>query len=194
MSLLTLLPLSQNKLKLLLELYAEKEDYLRSLERKTKINPSLLHRMLGNLIQSGVIIKQKKGKEVYYSLTSVDCQFWRLFLEIYHRDHILEINQDLKVLYQLLLANKKIFSNAEKIYIFGSQVSGGATSKSDIDLLFVGGNKVEIIKWCREVSIILGKELSPLIYTLNAFQKELDRHEPLLTSIINNIKNRIMLK
>lgn len=194
MSILTLLPLSQNKLRLLFEIYAEKEDYLRNIERKTQINPSLLHRMLTNLVQSGVVVKQKKGKEVYYSLSSQEIKFWSSFLETYHRDKVLERNKDLKVLYQLLQANKKIFSSAEKIYLFGSQVNGGATTKSDIDLLFVAGNRAEIIKWCREVSIILGKELSPLIYTSNAFQKELNKPEPLLTSVVNNIKSRVILK
>ena len=194
MSILTLLPLSQNKLRLLFEIYAEKEDYLRNIERKTKINPSLLHRMLTNLIQSKIITKQKKGKEIYYSLSTQDYRLWESFLEAYHRDMVLEKNKDLKVLYQLLLANKKIFLSAEKIYLFGSQVSGNATTKSDIDLIFVGGNKAEIINWCREASIILGKELSPWIYSINAFQKGLSNQEPLLTSIVNNFKDRIILK
>ena len=39
-----------------------------------------------------------------------------------------------------------------------------APSHSDIDLLFVTKHKDKIIKWCREASIILQREINPLIY------------------------------
>ncbi|MBU1622095.1 MAG: winged helix-turn-helix domain-containing protein, partial [Nanoarchaeota archaeon] len=69
MNLLKILPLNETKLKILLEIYSAGEDYLRSIEKKTGINPSLLHRVLKQLEKSGVVSKEKKGKENYYSLS-----------------------------------------------------------------------------------------------------------------------------
>lgn len=63
MNLLSLLPLSRNTLEILLEIYAAKEDYLRNLEKKTQINPSLLHRTLKKLLAARVIILEKKAKK-----------------------------------------------------------------------------------------------------------------------------------
>lgn len=192
MSLLQALPLTETKLKILFELYAEGKDYLRSLERSTGINPSLLHRILQRLTKAGIISKTKQGKEYYYTLTPEGTTAFQDALEQYHLERILKKHKEIEVLFKLLHHAKKKFS-PRKIYLFGSYASGVPSKESDIDLLFVSSKKDEIIKWCQEASIVLGKNLSPLIYTSPDFRKALQQKEPLLTSIITIIKNRVIL-
>ncbi len=194
MSLLTVLPLSKNKLALLTEIYLAQEDYLRNLEKKTHLNPSLLHRLLANLSKAGVLSKQKKGREIYYSLSSEQHDFWEKMIETYRREIVLEKYADLKVLFKLLLSNNRIFKNSLQIYLFGSFAAGEINKDSDLDLLFITRQKKAILEWCREVSVVLNREINPLIYTPARFQKELARKETLLTSIINKVRNRIILK
>ena len=77
MNLLSLLPLGKNTLEVMLEIYSAKEDYLRNIEKKTKINPSLLHRILKKMLAAKAILLERKGKEVYYTLSWEDYSFWK---------------------------------------------------------------------------------------------------------------------
>ncbi|MBU0460509.1 MAG: nucleotidyltransferase domain-containing protein [Nanoarchaeota archaeon] len=191
MNLLKILPLNETKLKILLEIYSAGEDYLRSIEKKTGINPSLLHRVLKQLEKSGVVSKEKKGKENYYSLSKE--KFLINLIEKYHLD-VAKKSKEVEILLKLLLNNKNILSKCKNVYLFGSFVAGGVTKNSDLDILFLSNSRKEIIKWCREASLIVGREINPLIYTSDKFKSELRKKEPLLTSIVSKIKNRVIVK
>ncbi len=193
MSLIQALPLTETKLRILFELYSEGEDYLRNIERKTAINPSLLHRILNSLTKARIISKTKQGREYYYTLTTEGKNAFQDTLEQYHLDRITKKYEEIEVLLKLLHQTKNWF-NSSKIYLFGSYASGVPAKESDIDILFVSSEKDKILKWCGEASVILGRNLSPLIYTSPDFRNELKQREPLLTSIITKIKNRVILK
>ncbi|MBS3121239.1 nucleotidyltransferase domain-containing protein [Candidatus Woesearchaeota archaeon] len=187
------LPFTQNKLEVLLEIYAEGEDYLRNLEKKTSINPSLLHRILRAFVQAQMLKVQQKGKEVYYSFSEGDTPFFTCFLERYYRDKIVYAQEPLRVIIKLLESNKDLSSFCERVYLFGSFVSGGVRKESDIDMLFVSRQRVKIIQWCREASVLTGRTINPLIYTPKQFDRDLQQREALLSSIVQKIKNRVIL-
>jgi len=64
----------------------------------------------------------------------------------------------------------------------------------NIDILFVNNDRKLVGKACREISLIIGKNLSPLIYTRKKFRSELSKREPLLSSIVGNVRNRVVVK
>ncbi len=194
MNLLSLLPLNKTTLEVLLELYAVKEDYLRNLEKKTKINPSLLHRILKKLLAARAVVMKRKGKEMYYSLSSEDYPFWVMVLEQYHRDKVMAAHHTITALFKLLVENREMLNDCRRIYLFGSFIEGKVTPGSDIDLLFVTSHKDKVMLWCREASIILQREINPLIYTPLAYKRDLKKNEAFLNSVIKKIKNRITLK
>lgn len=193
MSLTDIFPLSRSRMEVLLEIYLSGEDYLRSLEKKTRINPSQLHRTLKSLHGQGIIFKQRKGREFFYSLSKTETDFLAPLLERYYKEKIVSKHPELKVLVKLIDNNQILTRICRKIYLFGSFAGGIITPKSDIDLLFVSSDKKEIARWCSEVSIILNKSISPLIYTPKDFRRELNKKEPLLSSIISKKRNRIIL-
>ena len=194
MTLTALFPLNNGKMAVLLEIYLEGEDYLRNIERKTKINPSLLHRNLKSLMKSGFLSRKKKGREYFYSITPEEKNLIVPLLERYYRDQVIGRHLELKALVKLLYGNPELMKNCQRIYLFGSFAHGKVGPESDIDLLFVILNKKPVIRWCSETSIIVGRTINPLIYTPNKFEQELAKNEPLLTSVVKNLRNRAVLK
>lgn len=194
MTLLEALPLNETKLRILLEIYAEGEDYLRNIEKKTKINPSLLHRILKNLNEAGIINKKKKGKENYYRLTSEGKIVFANFLELFHLEKAIGRTQEIKAFFKLLINNKDIMAVCRNIYLFGSFVSGNITKNSDIDVIFVTKEKKKVMGWCHEAHLAIGREVNPLVYTPDKFKSDVRQKETTLSSIINNVKNRVIIE
>jgi predicted nucleotidyltransferase len=193
-NLITFLPLTKNKLAVLFEIYAAEEDYLRSLHKKTGINVSLLHRILKNFIDAEVVTRKLKGKEVYYCLNPKSLLFLRSLIERYHSDTVVYNDSILKYLLKLIFENKDFFRQCQKIYLFGSFTRGNVKEGSDIDLLFVTKNKKKVLEWCKSTSLLLQREISPLIYDPLKFKKDLSKGDALLKSIIAVVKNRVILK
>lgn len=192
MTLIKALPLSETKLRVMFEIYAEGENYLRNIEKQTKINPSLIHRTLKKLNEAGIINRKIKGKEAYYYFTKEGKDQFIKFLELYHLEGTAERAKEIRTFLKLLINNKGILAACQKIYLFGSFALGDIKESSDIDVLFVTNKKKKITAWCHETSLVIGRDISPLIYTPSKFKSE--KKEPLLDSIINNVKNRVIIK
>lgn len=195
MNFLKILPLSKSRLDVLFEIYSEENDYLRNISKKLDMNPSLAFNILNKLYDSGFIIKKKIGKEVQYSLNkNRDYEILIKLLEEYYLEKTVYKSNKLKTLINLIMNNKELINSSYKIYLFGSYVMGDFNEKSDIDILFVNKDKKLVGKACREMSLVIGNDINPLIYTKEKFKSDLSEKELLLDSIINNAKNRIILK
>ncbi|MBS3158845.1 nucleotidyltransferase domain-containing protein [Candidatus Woesearchaeota archaeon] len=195
MSITKLLPLSKGKLDVLFEIYAEGQDYLRNISRKLKMNPSQSFRILNSLYKAKIVVKKEIGNEIQYSMSKdYDSEPVIIVLEEYHLYKIVDRSDALKAVLALIFSNKKLFNSSDKIYLFGSYVTGNATKNSDIDLLFVNEDNKLVGKACREMSVVSGVTINPLIYTKKKFKDELKKGEALLSSIVNNVKNRAIVK
>ncbi|HLC70802.1 MAG TPA: nucleotidyltransferase domain-containing protein [Candidatus Nanoarchaeia archaeon] len=146
------------------------------------------------MLAAKAILLERKGKEVYYTLSWEDYSFWKFVLERYHRDKVIVTHDSISTLFKLLLENKEILKECQHLFLFGSFVEGKINTESDIDLLFVARHKDKIIKWCREVSIIVQRDINPVIYTPVAYKRDLNKKEAFLNSVVMNIKNRVILK
>lgn len=195
MNFLKILPLSKSRLDVLFEIYVKGEDYLRNISNSLGMNPSLTFNILNRLHDSQFIIKRKLGKEIQYSLNvNRDYNLLVNLLEEYHFEKTIEKVKILKTMINLLVNNKELIKSSYKIYLFGSYVLGNYSRDSDIDLLFVNEDKKLVGKACREISIVVGKNLNPLIYTKEQFKSDLSKRDPLLDSIVNKVKNRAVIK
>ncbi len=195
MNLLKVLPLSRQRLEVLFEIYSEKEDYLRNISKRLKMNPSLTFNILKKLYQAQLLDKRQVGKEIQYSLQrNRDYSLAVQLLEEFYLEKAMESSKSVNTAITLLVNNKDVMDTCIKIYLFGSSVTGGDTEKSDIDLLFVTEEKTLVNKVCREITILVSREINPLIYSKEKFQQELKNKEALLSSIINNVKNRAIIK
>lgn len=195
MNFLKILPLSKSRLDVLWVIYAEGEDYLRNISKKLSMNPSLTFNILNKLHHSQFLVKRKLGKEVQYSLDrNRDYELVVKLLEEYNLEKVMAKSKTLMTLITLLTNNRELMVSSRKICLFGSYVLGNYTNESDIDILFVHSDRKLVGKACREISVVVGKELNPIVYTLKKFQSELKNKEPLITSIVHTIKNRVIIK
>lgn len=76
----------------------------------------------------------------------------------------------------------------------GLNISGDFNKESDVDILFVNNDKKLVGKFCREILIVSGKDVNPVIYDRFKFKKELKNKEPFLGSILYDIKSRAIIK
>lgn len=195
MNFLKILPLSKRRMDVLFEIYAKGEDYLRNISKNLRMNPSLTFNILNKLYDSQFIIKRKLGKEIQYSLNrNRDYNLLINLLEEYQFEKTIEKVKILKTMISLLINNKELMKSSHKIYLFGSYVLGNYSKDSDIDLLFVNEDKKIVGRACREISVVIGKNLNPLIYREEKFESDLSKKEPLLDSIVNKSKNRVIIK
>lgn len=195
MNWLNILPLNESRLAVLFEIYAEGEDYVRSISRRLQMNPSLAFSILRKLHEAGFVIRKEKGKEVYYSLDkNRDYLLLKKLLEEYHLEKALSRSRELKVAFNLLTSNAELMKASGHIYLFGSYVIGDYKATSDIDMLFVNEDTPSVGKACREISSVAGKTVNPLPYTRKKFLHDLARKEPLLTSVVDNVRNRAVIK
>ena len=193
MNITRLLPISEARLKVLFEIYSNKEDYLRNISKDIKMNPSLTYKILKNLTKLNIVSKEEKGKEIVYTFEkSYDNILLRSILEEYYLEKQIKKQLLLGTVVKLIRENKRL--ECDRIFIFGSILSGDFKKDSDIDILFVGGSKTEIINSCREISSLVDRTLNPLIYTKEKFDKELSSKEALIDSIVNKIRSRVVVK
>jgi len=106
--------------------YPGNEFLEKEIQKATKISKSGVNFALRDLVKTGLINKQKRGKISFYSITF---------------DH--PIVKQLKVLKTLLNLEplmKKIKKLSKKIILYGSCSRGENTSESDVDLFIVTNN------------------------------------------------------
>lgn len=195
MNLKKILPLNSRRMDVLLEIYLEGQDYLRNISKKLKMNPSLTFKILNKLCEGKFLIKRKVGKEVFYSFDkNKDYEIILGFLEEYYLERIVSKSEMLQKTVNLLRSNQELINSSYKIYLFVPYTGEKPGEKSSIDILFVNEDKSSVEKACSNISSIVGKDIIPLIYTKETFYSELLRKGPLLESVVNQIKNRVVIK
>ncbi len=72
------------------------------------------------------------------------------------------------------------------LVLFGSCVSGTSTAKSDIDLFYIGEIKESEKKKIKDLGKNYGREIHIVIMSLEQFEKELLKQNPLIKEVIKN--------
>jgi len=172
-----LLPLTEQKLKILKYIYEEKETHMLDVSKRLKIHPYSLSKTLKSL--SPLLIRKFHGKTISLSLNSNLSYYNELVYII--EDYKLETDD--KIL-KLLIKNLKIlFPNVLSCIIFGSYARLG--KGNDIDLLFiVKKDDEDIINSCNRLSTLLDKEINPIIMKEDEFEVALRKKDPTINSIL----------
>jgi len=177
-----LLPLTENKLRILKFIYEKKETHLHEIAKNLKIHPYSLQKTIKSI--KIVLEERKAGRTILLSLDNKIPGYFDLLLTI--EDYKLKIEN--KVL-RLLIKNLQEFFSKDKnmlsCLVFGSYAREAIKESSDIDLLFIVKTKdKEILKKCSQLSTLLGKEINPLIFDEREFKEVLKVKEPTIASIL----------
>ena len=153
-----------------------KEYYIREIERMTGENYYAIHSELQNLESFGLLTRERKGKQVYYSVNQ------NFFL--YHE------------LQQMVLKTEGVSSTIRErvrgligiscMFIFGSFAAGTAGRDSDIDLFIVGDvEEDEVITAVHQAERTLGREINYTLMGDREYLERQERNDPFVMTILN---------
>lgn len=177
-----LLPLTENKLRVLKFIYQKKETHLHEIAKNLKIHPFSLQKTIKSL--TTVLEKKKAGKTILLSLNKNIADYLDLLSTI--EDYKLKAEN--KILKSLIKNLQEMFSkdmNILSLIIFGSYAREAIEEASDVDLLFIVKKKDKgILKRCSQLSTLLGKEINPLMFNEVELKEVLKIKEPTIISIL----------
>ncbi|HLC53457.1 MAG TPA: nucleotidyltransferase domain-containing protein [Candidatus Nanoarchaeia archaeon] len=186
-----LLPLTENKLRILLYIYEKKETHLQEISKNLKIHPYSLQKTIKSL--KLVLEERKAGKTILLSLDKKQPDYPDLLSTI--EDYKLKTKD--KILNLLLRNLQELFSKDKNVLsclVFGSYAREAVKESSDIDLLFVVKRKDKgLLKKCSHLSTLLGKEINPLVFNEKQFKEVLRIKEPAITSLLEPSQRLIIL-
>jgi predicted nucleotidyltransferase len=133
---------------------SDKELYEREIARKVGISYGSANAVLNELYSDGLIIRNKRGKMIFYRIEAADPIF-----------RPLKILNTLAMLRPLVQEMKHA---ADKVVLYGSCSRGDDTSESDIDLFIVTGDKEQAGRIIRKHSFGKpweGIRLQPVLYS-----------------------------
>lgn len=137
---------------------------------------SFVHRILGKLVEEGIVLKTKAGKSYLCSLNLGNEKTRTLIqlCEIENRDEFYSESKELKLILEdfVRAVNSE---NVITIVLFGSYAKGNATKESDIDVLIVSERKFGIDKVTKEIYAKYGKEINAIMMTPDEFNKQKDK-------------------
>mgnify|MGYP001569165378 CR=1 FL=1 len=180
-----LLPLTEQKLRILKYIYERKETHMLDIAKALKIHPYSLSKTLKSL--KPFLTEKANGKTISLRLNNNLSEYAELLYII--EDYKLEVND--KTL-KLLIKNLKIFfPNILSCIVFGSYAR--LEEGKDIDLLFVSNKNDKIIDLCNKLSVLINKEINPIIMNENEFELALKEKEPTISSILEPSQHLLII-
>jgi len=157
----------------------EKEYYLRELERILDISVGNIRRELLSLEKSGLFKREKRGKQVYYSVNKKSPIFEE-FKKIISKTIGIE---------KLIKETLKKIKDIKIAFIYGSFAKEKEDSLSDIDLMIVGNpNEDTLVSKISLVEDDLKREINYNIFSPKDFKKGLAKKEVFLEEIVDDPK------
>ena len=149
---------------------ADSSFYTKQILDAVKIGRGTVQRELKNLTDSGIVIREVQGRQVYYRANE-RCPIFNELKSIVR-----------KTFGVADVIRQSLASIADKIrvtFIFGSIARSADDRRSDIDLMVVGrisfGDVVSLLSPAEEK---LGREINPVVYPVSEFKKKVieDHH------------------
>lgn len=174
---------SKAKVKILRVLSEVRTAYsLKNLKEETGLSLSITHKAVEELADEGILTKLKgTGKERLYKFNAESGFAFAIF-ELFKTEKTKQrgdviLLRTWNILERVLT---KIKGKINLIILFGSQVRGEATLKSDIDLLIIPKDNVDITEKIKKIDM----KINPMFTTLETFKADMKNKTPLY----NNLK------
>ena len=159
---------------------ADSSFYTKQILDAVKIGRGTVQRELKNLTDTGIIIREVQGRQVYYR-ANTRCPIF----------------DELKIIVRKTFGmadviRQSLATNADKIrvaFIFGSIARSADDRRSDIDLMVVGkisfGDVVSLLSPAEEK---LGREVNPVVYPVAEFKKKVKEDHHFVKTVLEDEK------
>ncbi len=144
--------------------HPEQEYHHRQVSRAVNSGQGAVHRELNRLAEAGVLLRTRKGRQVFYQANR-DCPF---FSEL--KSLLVKTSGVADVLRRALagLGDRIRFA-----FIFGSFAGNRENARSDIDLAVIGAVSFgEVVAALSEAQGTLAREINPVVYSIEEFKSK----------------------
>lgn len=164
-------------------LHENESFYLNEIVSKFNLDKRNTSKYLKKLLNNGILIAEKKGREIYYSLN----KNYPLYDEI--KKIVLKTSG---IEFEIKNALNKI-NGIKEAYIIGSYAENKMDTLSDIDILVVGNaNTIEITKAISKIQKKINREINIINMTENEFKKRKLKKDPFVQNVLNNRKIKLI--
>jgi predicted nucleotidyltransferase len=158
----------------------DEQFHVRELERMTGISAGSLHRELKAMAESGLLLREKVGNQVFYR-ADTQCTIYEELAAIFR-----------KTLGLASLLHDALSGFAGKIqvaFVFGSMASGQQKSGSDLDVCVLGNVKLlEVVKALSTVQQTLRREINPVVMTSKKFAEQSAKQDRFVSRVLSEPK------
>jgi predicted nucleotidyltransferase len=151
--------------------------HVRELERMTGVSAGSLHRELKAMAESGLLLREKLGNQVFYRAND-DCTIYEELAAIFRK------TMGLTSLIQEALSD--LGDRIKVAFVFGSMASGHQTAGSDLDVCILGEvSLLEVVKALSRVQETLQREVNPVVMTPKKFSDLSRKKDRFVTRVLS---------
>lgn len=151
--------------------------HVRELERITGVSAGSLHRELKAMAESGLLLREKSGNQVFYK-ANLGSPIYEELAAIFRK------TMGLTSLLQDALAD--LDKNIDAAFIFGSMASGRQSAGSDLDICVLGEvSLLEVVKALSPVQKELRREINPVVMSTRKFANLSRKKDRFVTRVLS---------
>ena len=155
----------------------DEQFHVRQLERMTGVSAGSLHRELKAMAESGLLLREKTGNQVFYRVNT-GCSIYEELAAIFRK------TVGLTLLLQDALSD--LDDRIEVAFVFGSMASGRQTAGSDLDICVLGEVSLrEVVKALSPVQETLQREINPVVMTPKKFSGLSRKKDRFVTRVLS---------
>lgn len=161
-------------------LHPDERFHVRELARRTGVSAGSLHRELKAMAESGLLVRERTGNQVFYQ-ANPNCSIYEELAVIFRK------TMGLKSLLQYALSD--CVDRIDVAFVFGSMASGRQTAGSDLDICILGdASLLDTVKALSSVQETLRREINPVVMTTGRFSNLSRKEDRFVTRILSEPK------
>jgi predicted nucleotidyltransferase len=155
----------------------DEQFHVRELERITGVSAGSLHRELKAMAESGLLLRERIGNQVFYQ-ANTDCSIYPELGTIFRK------TMGLTSLLQEALSD--LDDDVQVAFVFGSMASGRQTAGSDLDVCVLGeASMIDVVKALSPLRETLQREVNPVVMTPERFSDLSRKKDRFVTRVLS---------
>jgi predicted nucleotidyltransferase len=162
----------------------DEQFHVRELARMTGISAGSLHRELKAMAESGLLLREKIGNQVFYR-ADTHCPIFEELAAIFRKTMGLA-----SLLHNAL---SQLAGKIEVAFVFGSMASGQQKAGSDIDVCVLGNvSLLDVVTALSSVQDTLRRDINPVVMTAEKFAEQSVKQDRFVTRVLSEPKVFVM--
>ena len=158
-------------------LHSDERFHVRELARMTGVSAGSLHRELRAMAESGLLVRDRTGNQVFYQ-ANAECPIYEELAAIFRK------TMGLRSLLQSALSD--LGDRIHVAFVFGSMANGRQSAGSDLDICVLGeASLLEVVKALSTVHETLRREINPVVMTARKFSSLSAKRDRFVTRVLS---------